>query len=311
MQFKLLIFILSIIPFFSYAKTIPNIGFVVKSINNDFFKEMENGAKKYNNLNNNEFNLIFKSIPNETDSNLQIKIINDLINTNIEALIVAPVDSKKIIPVLLNAINKNIIVINIDNKIDERTLLSNNVTIPFVGPSNYDAALEAAKILIDKKLKPNMSAAIIEGISSSINAKARSDGFRDALLANHINIADVRSGFWEEGKAYWAAMEILKLHPEIKAILCGNDNMAIGALKAIKKMNLQNKIEIIGYDNIPKILPFIKSREIFSTVDQYPGIQAEKSIEMALNALSKQLKQSNLPLITKTPTKVIWNTSVK
>ena len=301
----LIVFFINIISIAVYAKNKPKIALVVKSMNNEFFKEMQVGAEEYHKKHLDDFDFIFKGTPNETDLNSQIQIVDDLIKMKIDALLIAPVDSVKILPSLLKAIKMKIIVLNIDNKIDERSLSSQNINIPFIGPSNFNGAKEAGLALVKAKLKSGDSVGIIEGLSSSVNAKSRSDGFRDAMNEGHIKVEGVRSGFWEENKGNKAAIELLKEFPKIKALLCGNDNMALGALKAVEKLNLKGKVEIVGYDNIPRIRPYLKSNDIFATVDQYPVLQAVTGIEMALDAVNNKKNQSDLPPIVKTKIGVI------
>jgi len=288
-----------------FAKSKPKVAVIVKSIKNEFFKEMGRGVEEFQNNHSDDMEIIFKGIQNETDSDSQIQFVEDFIKQKVDAILIAPVDSFKIIPSLVKAMNQNIIVINIDNKIDDRALINKNISIPFVGPSNFNGAKEVATELAHKKLKSGDSVAIIEGLASSVNAKSRSDGFRAAMKDANVKVEAVVSGEWEEDKAFIAANDLLKKYPTLKALLCGNDNMAIGAIKAIEKLNLKGKVEVIGYDNIPSVRRYLDSRELFATVDQFSVLQAITSIEIAVGAINKNLKQTDLPNILKTKTGVI------
>ena len=64
-------------------------------------------------------------------------------------------------------------------------------------------------------------------------------------------------------------------------------------------------MEVVGYDNIPSVRRYLDSRELFATVDQFSVLQAITSIELAVGAINKNLKQSDLPNILKTKTGVI------
>ena len=288
----------------AYAKK-PKIAVVVKSLNNEFFKEMGNGVELYKKSHSEKVDIIFKGIQTETDHEGQLKIINQLVKAKIDALVIAPVDSYKIVPTVLQLLSQNIIVINMDNKIDDRELAKHKINIPFVGPSNFNGAKEAGAILAQEKLKRGDKVAIIEGLSSSVNAKSRSEGFREAMQEAQVNIVQVKSANWEEAKAFEVATQFLKEIDNLKAILCGNDNMAIGAMKAIEKLNFKEKVFVVGYDNIPSIKKYFKSKELFATVDQIPALQATTSIDLALEAVNKKMKQSDLPNVLKTKTGVI------
>lgn len=292
----------SICCFASQSK--PKIAVVVKSLQNEFFLEMQKGAEDYHKKNANEFELIFRGLPNETDLENQIKIVDELLKQKIDALIIAPVDSVKIIPSVMKAIKENVLVINLDNKLDERALAKENINIPFVGPSNFNGAKNAGKALA-KVLKAGDTVGIIEGLSTSVNAKARSDGFRSAMKEAHIKIYGTLSGNWEEGPAKEAALKMLTEQPQIKALLCGNDNMAIGAIQALETLNLKGKVYVVGYDNIPKAATLLKSKDLFATVDQFPSAQAISAVELAVKAVKNGQKQETIPKVVQTKTLVI------
>ncbi|MBX9839244.1 MAG: substrate-binding domain-containing protein, partial [Silvanigrellaceae bacterium] len=188
-KFKL-IFVISLFIFSlnCFAKSKSKIVVIVKSIKNEFFKEMGKGIEEYQNSHSDDMEIIFKGIQNETDSDSQIQFVEDSIKQKADAILIAPVDSFKIIPSLIKAMNQKIIVINIDNKIDDRALINKNINIPFVGPSNFNGAKEVAMELVHKKLKPGDSVGIIEGLSSSVNAKSRSDGFRAAMKDANVKV---------------------------------------------------------------------------------------------------------------------------
>ncbi|MGY3802596.1 substrate-binding domain-containing protein [Pigmentibacter ruber] len=305
-KIKKTFYILSIIFFSisSYAKK-PKIAVVVKSLNNEFFKEMRNGIEQYKTIHSDKVEVIFKGVQTETDHEGQLKIINELVKAKIDALVIAPVDSSKVVPTVLKLLNQNIIVINMDNKIDDRELAKYKINIPFVGPSNFNGAKEAGAVLAQEKLKNGDKVAIIEGLSSSVNAKSRSEGFREAMREAQVTVAQVKSADWEEAKAYEVTTQFLKEIDNLKAILCGNDTMAIGAIKAIEKLNFKDKVFVVGYDNIPSIKQYFKTKELFATVDQFPALQATTSIDLAVEAVNKKMKQSDLPNVLKTKTGVI------
>ncbi|MFP3519644.1 substrate-binding domain-containing protein, partial [Pseudomonas sp. SIMBA_077] len=75
-------------------------------------------------------------IKNETDTSAQIAIVNEMINAKVDALVIAPADSKALASVLKKASDAGIKVVNIDNRLDPEVLKSKNLDIPFVGPDN-------------------------------------------------------------------------------------------------------------------------------------------------------------------------------
>ena len=153
-----------------------------------------------------------------------------------------------------------------------------------VGPDNRAGARQVGEV-IAKKLKAGDSAAIIEGIPTAFNGQQRRLGFEDAMNAAHINIVSVQSGEWEMEKANNAAAGILSEHPEVKAVLCANDNMALGAVAAIDSAGKTGKVLVAGFDNITAVHPLLEKGAVTVTADQHAGELAIFGIEAALKIL--------------------------
>jgi ribose transport system substrate-binding protein len=145
-----------------------------------------------------------------------------------------------------------ITVINIDNKLDNDTLKAEGIQIPFVGPDNRAGARAVGEALA-KVLQPGDPVAIIEGITTAFNGQQRRLGFEDALKAAGMTIVSTQSGQWETEKANVVASAILSANPQLKALLCANDNMALGAVAAVKAAGRQDQVRIVGFDNIAAI----------------------------------------------------------
>ncbi|MGQ5523022.1 substrate-binding domain-containing protein [Chitinimonas sp. PSY-7] len=280
------------------------VGVVLKSMRNEFFQQMAEGAKTHYLQHSNEYELALSGVQEETDVKGQEAIVQQLIARRASALVVVPADSVDMLPVLITAMNAGVLVINMDNKLDDRALAAAQVNVPFVGPSNYNGAKSVGAYAV-QGLPGGSKIGLIEGAPGSINAKARSDGYREALRTAGMEVAGIRSGFWEVVGGEKAAHELLEGEPGIRALLCGNDNMAIGAVKAVEALGLKGKVAIAGYDNIPAIRPYIADGRIIATADQYPAKQAEYALDLVLKALSRSVTQESLPNIIATPVQLI------
>ena len=282
----------------------PTVALVVKSIHNEFFQQMLSGAQEYAVKHPGQLHLLLEGVQAEIDVTGQENIIKRLIAQKVDALIVVPTDSVAMLPVLMKALAAGILVINLDNKLDDRALVLEGVNIPFVGPSNFTGARSVGSFVV-QALPPGSKVGLIEGAPGSINARARSDGFRAALRAANMQIAGIRSGYWEVAQGHAAAVELLQAEPEVRALLCGNDNMAIGAAQAVAEAGKQGKVLIAGYDYIPAIRPYIADGRVLATADQFPGKQAQYALDLVLNALAVKSSQADLPGIVQTPVKLV------
>ena len=278
----------------------PKVALVMKSLANEFFLTMETGAKDYQKHNAADFDLITNGIKNETDTAAQIQIVEQMIVSKVDAIVLAPADSKALVPVVKKAVDAGIIVVNIDNKLDSDVLKSKDLNVPFVGPDNRKGARLVGDYLA-KRLKSGDPVAIVEGVSTTTNAQQRTAGFKDAMQAVGAKIVSTQSGEWEIDKGNAVAAAMLNEYPDIKALLCGNDNMAIGAVSAVRAAGKQGKVYVVGYDNIGAIKPMLKDGRVLATADQFAAKQAVFGIDTALKALKEHKKQSELSGIVETP----------
>ena len=283
------------------AKGKPTVALVMKSLANEFFKTMEEGAKAHHEQNKDAYDLKVVGIKNETDVTQQIHYVDMMIAQGVDALVIAPADSKALVAVCKRAIDAGIIVVNIDNKFDAQVLKDRNVNIPFVGPDNRKGARLAGEYLA-KKLQGGDKVAIIEGAPNAFNGIQRKLGFEDAMRDGGMNIVSSQSGYWETDRARPVASAVINEYPDLKAILCANDNMAVGAVAALGAADKLGKIQVVGFDNIAAVQRLLKEGKILCTVDQHADKLALFGIEYALEMLKTKAqpadKETPVDLIT-------------
>ena len=193
-----------------------------------------------------------------------------------------------------------IIVVNIDNKLDDRVMADQGIKVPFVGPDNRAGARKVGEYLA-KRLKPGDEVVVLEGIRTAFNGQQRKLGFEDAMKSAGVKIVDSQTAQWEMDQANRIASAMLGEHPRIKAMLCCNDSMALGALAAVKSAGRAGEVLIVGFDNIAAIQSAIKDGSVLATADQHADQLAVHGIELAL----KLLKHESPPADTSTPVDLI------
>lgn len=288
----------------SAAEKKPKVALIMKSLANEFFLNMENGAKAHQKANAQQYDLITNGIKDERDTANQIKLVEQMIAAKVNAIVIAPSDSKALVPVVKRAIDAGIIVINIDNRFDSAVLKDKKLTVPFVGPDNQKGAKNAA-LYLASKLKAGDKVAILEGIPTAINGQLRLAGFKEAMAETKMNIVSVQSAEWEIEKASTISSAMLSEHRDLKAILASNDSMAIGAISAIKAAGKTGQVLVIGYDGIPAVYTMIAEDKLLDTVEQYPVQQVVIGIESALKAIADKTPQVSLSALIETPTDVV------
>jgi ribose transport system substrate-binding protein len=278
----------------------PRVALVMKSLANEFFQTMAEGAKKHQAAHAADYDLMVNGIKNETDLAEQVGLVEQMVAQGVQALVIAPADSKALIPALKRARDAGVLVINIDNRLDADTLKQAGLQAAFVGPDNRAGARAVGEVLA-KQLQAGDEVAILEGVTTAFNSQQRRAGFEDAMKAAGLKIVAVQSGQWEMEKANGIAAGLLAAHPKLKALLCANDNMALGAAAAVQTAGKADQVQIVGFDNIAALKPLLADGRVLATADQHGDELAIFGIEAALQAL----KEKTTPADQQTPVEVI------
>ena len=284
----------------------PRIALVMKSLANEFFKTMEDGARAHQQQHTTEYELIAGGIKDELDVGRQVELVEQMVAQGVSAIVIAPADSKALIAACKRAQEAGVIVINIDNKLDAAVLAERNLKIPFVGPDNRKGARLVGEYLASQ-LKSGDEVAIIEGVPTAFNAVQRKAGFEDALNAAGLKLVSSQSGSWETARANAVAAAILTERPGLKALLCANDNMALGAVAAVKAAGKTGQVMIVGFDNISAVRPLVREGQMLATADQHGDQLAVFGIEYALEILRSKVA----PADKETPVNLITTATLK
>ncbi len=279
----------------------PQIALIMKSLANEFFSTMADGAEAHQTEHADQYGLIVNGIKDESDLARQVALVEEMIARGVDAIVIAPADSKALVTVLKRAQKAGIVVVNIDNKLDDDVLQQAGVTIPFVGPDNRKGARLVGEYLA-QQLNKGDCVGVLEGIRTAFNGQQRRLGFEDAMKAAEIEIVDSQSAKWEMDIGNRVTSAMISEHPEIKALLCSNDNMALGALAAVKAAGREGEIRIVGFDNISAIQNLVREGIVLATVDQHADQLAVFGIEYALQLLADEAasddKETPVDLVT-------------
>ncbi|MCH9653716.1 MAG: sugar ABC transporter substrate-binding protein [Planctomycetes bacterium] len=262
----------------------PKVALIMKSLANDFFSSMAEGAKAHQQKNDATYELVVNGIKDERDLSRQVALVEEMVANGVDAIVIAPADSKALVPALRRAREAGVVVINIDNKLDSEILKAEKISIPFVGPDNQAGAKKVGTFLASK-LKAGDEVVVLEGIRTSFNGTQRRLGFEAAMKEAGVKIVDSQSAQWEMSMANTLVLSMLSEHPNVKAILAANDSMALGALAAVKNNGKIGEVAVVGFDNIAAVQQAIRDGQILATADQHGGELAVFGIEHALRLI--------------------------
>jgi len=260
----------------------PRVGLVMKSLANEFFKNMTEGAIAHEKKRG-DFELKAVGMQSETDFDAQTAAVENFITQKYDVIVIAPADSRAMVAPIAKALKAGITVINFDVALDPAALKKAGLDLAFVGPDNRAGAKMAGDELA-KALGPGAKIVIIEGNPGADNATQRRLGFEDAAKAGKLQVVASQTAHWETEEANAVFTNILTANPDIKGVMVANDSMAVGVVKAIDAAKKTGQIKVVGFDNIPAIKPLIKQGKVLATVDQFGSEMAANAIDYGLKA---------------------------
>lgn len=286
----------------SIAADKPAVGVVMKSLANEFWKTVELGAREYADNNKDKFSMEAIGLKDESDVDTQINAMESFITKQVDIIAVAPANSVALIPSIKRALDAGIIVVNFDVRLDAKA--AKQMGLPedflFVGPDNEQGAYEVGNFL-GKNLKENAKVFIIEGNPGAENAIERKRGFMKAVEENKLNLLASRTAHWETEEANTLMTNLLTKYPDVEGVMCANDSMVLGVVKAIEAAGKSGQIKVVGFDNIAPVQDLMRKGKVMASEDFFGK-------DLAVNAIKTGLRIYNGEKLSgwvKTPVKLV------
>lgn len=260
------------------------IALVMKTANNPFFIEMQKGAEAAAKRLNVE--LVVQAAEREVDVEKQMQIVENLIQTRVNALCVTPSGSREIVPAIDKANRANIPVVIVDTRVDAKALSeSGGKVATFIGSDNYEGGKIAGEFLA-KRLNGKGKVAVLEGIPGHETGDSRLRGFREALKATPgVEIVASQTANWERDQGFNVFQNILQSHPDVQAVFACSDLMALGAVEAIAAAKKSGQITVVGFDATSEARDAITKGSMDASVAQSPAQMGALAVENALKLL--------------------------
>ena len=240
---------------------------ILKPLSNDFWANMKAGIEKEAK----ELGVTVDvfAAQSEDDTEGQLKILENCISKGYKAIGVAPISPTNLINGIVEANKKGIYVMNIDEKIDMDTLKNAGGSVIAFATTDNEKVGEKGANYIMEQLKDGGEVAIIEGKAGNASGEYRKNGATTAFTANSaFKLVASQPADWDRQKALDTAASMIQKYPNLKAIYCCNDTMALGALQAVKNANKLGKIMVVGTDGAAEAIDSVKAGELSATVAQ-------------------------------------------
>jgi len=264
------------------------ISVVLKALNSDYWKTVEAGANAAAEEFGVEISVVGPSA--ETQVQEQFDMLQDQLTREIDALVVAPLRPTATVAVFEQAKALGIPVFLIDTDAD----WDDKAT--FIGTGNYDAGAMAGKYFMEK-MPEGGDVVIIRGAMGDLTHDERVNGFVDAVKGSNINVVRIQAADSERGKGMDVMQNMLMALPNIKGVYCSNDEMALGALRAVEMAGAEGII-IMGFDGSPDALKSVRDGGLTGTVKQDSYGIGYYGIEYAVKLLNGEQIDKRIPVPT-------------
>lgn len=252
------------------------VGLSVSTLNNPFFVTLVDGAK----AKAVELGVELIVVDAGDDSAKQVNDIEDLMSKNIKVLIVNPVDSSAVAPVVGDAIAKGIKTVSVDRGVEGQTV---DVAI---ASDNVKGAELATEYLVDL-VGQGAKVAELTGIEGSSAAIDRGKGFHNVADIKLDVVASQTANF-NRAEGLSVMENVIQANPNILGLFAHNDEMALGAIEAVSGKN----IFIIGFDATDDALAAIKAGTMAATVAQKPALMGEIAVDAAVKLIKGEKVES-------------------
>jgi len=244
------------------AQDRPDFSYVVKDMTNPYYWRMGEGARRA--AKDLGVNLDWTSAQFNGDIEGQISVVESELVKSPDALILVPMNGTALIPKIMEAQSLGIPVITADTRADESVV----DVATFVGLDEKSSFMKMAEWVVGQ-LDGQGEIAILEGFRGSSTAELRLEGMTEVFAAHDgIEIVASIAADWDREKGLKATEDILQAHPGVDAIIGSNDQMALGAVQAVKSAGIDmDDIIIVGDDAIPSALSALKAGELDATID--------------------------------------------
>ena len=236
----------------------------------------------------------------------QLNLCNTMLERKPAAMITAAINSTNLLPCLKAAQEAGVKIVDLDNNLDQ-AVLDKGIKVTFhIGSDNGAAGAQGADYLVSKLGKDAKGPVlVIEGLSGNITGEKRAKGFADKLkeLAPGLEIVASLPGDWDRGKAASIATDTLTAHPDLVAIFCANDGMALGAVESVYAAGKGPQVTIIGVDGNSDAVKSIKDGRLNASVAQLPYLVGKQAVENVKKALAGDKVEDSIAVPTLVLTK--------
>ncbi|WP_019614595.1 ribose ABC transporter substrate-binding protein RbsB [Psychromonas ossibalaenae] len=256
---------------------------VVSTLNNPFFVTMKEGAeKKADQLG---YKLIV--LDSQNDPSKELSNVEDLIIRGVKAILINPTDSDAVSNAIRIANQAKIPVLTLDRGASRGDVVSHIA-------SDNVAGGEMAGKFISEKIGKDARVIQLEGIAGTSAARERGQGFMNAVKSENMDLLASQPADFDRTKGLNVMENMLSSKPNTQAVFAQNDEMALGAVRAVQASG--KDILIVGFDGTDDGIAAVKRGLLGATIAQQPGLIGEIGVESAVKLLKGEAVEKSIPV---------------
>lgn len=260
------------------------IGMVISTLNNPFFVSMKEGAEKKAK----ELGYEVIILDSQNDASKERSNVEDLVQQGIAVLIINPTDSDAVANSISVAKDKNIPVITVDRA-------ANGVDVScHIASDNVAGGKLAGQFILDT-LGGKANIVELQGIPGASATRDRGKGFHEVVDGKDgVKVVASQSADFDRQKGLNVMENIIQANPNFDAVFAHNDEMALGAIKALTAAN--KKVLVVGFDGTPDAVTAVQNGEMAATIAQQPDIMGSLAVENAVKFIKGEQVEKQIPV---------------
>jgi ribose transport system substrate-binding protein len=262
-----------------------SVGLSISTMDNPFFVALRDGAQAE--AKTAGINLI--TVDAQNDAAKQIAGVEDLIQKKVRVILLNPTDSDAVANVVKEATAAGIKVISLDRAVNGAEVSAH------IASDNVAGGKMAGEFLL-KRLGGKGNLVELEGIPGSSAARERGEGF-DSVIAGKpgVKLVAKQPANFDRAQGLTVMENILQGNKDIQGVFAQNDEMALGAQRAIEEAGLKNVV-IVGFDATADAVAAVKAGKLAATVQQKPELIGKMGVDTAKLLIEGEPVDRNIPV---------------
>ncbi len=273
----------------SSAQAADKLALVISTLNNPFFVTLKDGAE----AKAKELGYDLVVLDSQNDPAKELSNTEDVLSRGVKVLMINPTDSDAVKAAVRTANRAGVPVVTLDRAANGGKVVSH------IASDNVAGGKMAGEAIV-KYLDGKGKVAELEGVPGTSAARDRGKGFHDVVdTEKGIEVVASQPADFDRTKGLNVMENILQAHPDIQAVFAHNDEMALGAIKAIQGSG--SKAIVVGFDGTDDGVAAVKDGSMYATIAQQAGMIGAMGVEAA----DKIVKGESVPEYTPVPLKMI------